>query len=325
MVLGFSSCKQEDEPQYRVPTAFKINTPALQNVEFETATDVTDGSTFNLFCSQPDYGFSAVCNYSALVSLDPECNPETAVNLSNTNATSSVMAFKTYDLGVALSELTGYNAAEDYYNSDLYKETGGVFTAYFRAVCQIPGIESSLIVSDNVVSLNKVKLNFQEKVPGWIYICGEVKTLDGAETNGFLAPSQGNYNTYKEFWSLYEPDDMIDSKLYVGQFLLYPKSDTPDTGNPDDATGFRFFTELLGWTPEASLGSNPADFYTFPITDRFSAGYEGPVVAQGLGNWGVHVTADTPMTVVVDVPNLKVYIKEGIHEVTFLDRTPEFH
>ncbi|MDE6297909.1 MAG: hypothetical protein K2L89_08685, partial [Muribaculaceae bacterium] len=72
MVLGFSSCKQEDEPVYHAPTTFTVNEPALQNQAFRTKTDMTDKETFNLYCSQPDYGYSAICNYSALVSLNPD-------------------------------------------------------------------------------------------------------------------------------------------------------------------------------------------------------------------------------------------------------------
>ena len=88
---------------------------------------------------------------------------------------------------------------------------------------------------------------------------------------------------------------------------------------------FRFFSELLGWTNTASLGSAEGDFYVLPIADKFAAGFDGDIVLQGLGNWGVWVSEQTPMTIVVDLVQNKLYVKEGFHDVTFVGRNPEFN
>ena len=98
-----------------------------------------------------------------------------------------------------------------------------------------------------------------------------------------------------------------------------------NAGNPDACAQFRFFTELLGWVADASLGSNEADFFCLNITDKWEAGFSGDIITPGLGNWGVFVTEATPVTIVVDQVNLKVYVKEGVHEVTFVGRDPEFN
>ncbi len=126
---------------------------------------------------------------------------------------------------------------------------------------------------------------------------------------------------------------MIGEKLCVGVFDLFSRfadfADTSDefnADNPDACSQFRFFTELLGWTPEASLGSNEADFYVLPITDKWVAGYSGDIVNKGLGNWGIFVPeGNQPVTIVVDQLNLKIFVKEGAHTVTFVGRDPEFN
>lgn len=323
MVLGVSSCKQEDEPKYHAPTKFTVNEPALQNQAFRTSTEMTDPQTFNLFCSQPDYGYSAICSYSALVSLDPEAPLDKWVALPNENSSSASMAIKTFELGVAINNLLNVENYDDFVARDLYNKE---YKCYFKAVCEIPSIEGSRIVSSNTVCYNKVMINYAEKLPAWIYICGDVQNIDTEVTNGFTAPSAANYDTYKNNFALYEPNDMIGEKLYVGVFNLIPKEGA--LTDPDDVNNcaqFRFFTELLGWTNTASLGSNEADFYVLPITDKWESGYSGDVVNQGLGNWGIMVTEVKPVTIVVDQLNLKIFVKEGAHEVTFVGRDPEFN
>lgn len=321
MVLGFTQCKQEEDPQYHAPTTFKVNTPALQNQEFKTSSEMTDPSTFNLFCSQPDYGFSAICNYSALVSLDPNCPEDSAIELENTTPTQAAMSIKTFELGVAVNKLLGIGNLADYEANDAVKSPMAV---YFRAVCEIPGIEGSRIVSQNVVSYNKVLIGYAEKMPAWIFICGDVTDLGNNVTGSFIAPSASNFDLYKAYLALYEPDDMIGQKLFVGTFNLTKVCDDPASAGPDQCAQFRFFTELLGWSTDASLGSNEADFYCLPVTDKVAAGYEGDIVDHGLGNWGVAVAEVSPVTIVVDVVALKIYIKEGVHTVTFTGRTPAF-
>lgn len=329
LAAGFTSCKQNDEPKYKDPTTFTINTPALQNQLLETNDDMTNTETFNLFCSQPDYGYSAIANYSAIVSLDPSV-PSTEADieagksliLENMNPTSGAMAIKTYALAIAANKLAGISEEDQYEGSAFDK---GPVTLYFRALCEIPGIESSRIVSSNVVTYNKVKVVYAVLKPGWIFICGDVTTVDGSHTQAFLAPAAANAAEYENF-RLYEPVEQAGNKLYVGQFMLNPNENGADHSSPDNASSFRFFTELLGWTDTASLGSHTDDFYKEVITDAVSGGamFQGDVVAKGLGNWAIHTTELLPLTIVVDVTGLNVYVEEGLHNVTFEGRTPKF-
>lgn len=321
VVLGFSSCKQEDNPQYHNPTTFTVSTPAMQDVEFETAQEMTDAATFNLFCTQPDYGYSAICKYSALVSLDPEAPEEKWVALENQNPASAAMSIKTFDLGIALIKLSEIYSQEEFEAATLSQKP---VKAYFRAVCEIEGIEGSRIVSQNAVSYNAVRVRYAEKKAAWIYICGDVRNPETLVEDGFKGPNAANFDHYKNNFALYEPTEKIGEKIFVGVFDLVPKADKEGKSEADQCSQFRFFTELLGWVADASLGSNEADFYCLPVTDKWQAGFSGDVIPQGLGNWGVNVDVYSPVTIVVDTQNNKIYIKEGAHNVTFTGRTPSF-
>lgn len=332
LLLGAASCSQEENPKYHNPNAdsFKINTPGLQDQALYTTGDMQDASTFNLFTSQPDYGFSGVCNYSAIVSLDPTCpdpttpeGKEKSFALPNENPTSAIMAIKTFELANALNKLLGIPDQEAFDANQTVKQP---LKAYFRAVCEIPGIEGSRVVTSNVTSYNNIHLVYAIKQPGWIYICGDVQTTGGddAVKNGFTGPAASAFDFYKDF-RLYEPEDMIGEKLYVGHFWLTPKSGTFNPTNPDDESQFRFFTELAGWSTDYSVGSNINDFYcenTELVDD--SVFYEGTLIMNGLGNWGISVAEPKEVTIVVDLTGLKCYFKLGDWDVTFSARTPSF-
>lgn len=326
VALGFSSCKQEDEPKYQDPTTFTINEPALKNQAFTCGVDMTDKATFNLFCSQPDYGYSAICNYSALVSLDPKAPIDEWIALPNENPTQAVMAIKTYELGVAINKLLGITSQEDF---DANGAGNTAHKAYFKAVCEIPGIEGSKIISGNAVSYDQVYIQYAEKKAGWIYILGDISDANGEHPNGFTTPNMTNYDDYKAYWSLYEPADMIGEKIYVGHFMLNTKVFNPDADNPvNNCSQFRFMNELKGWTEDTSFGSHKDDFYVDPITDKYETEYKGDIVHPGRGNWGIwnceEGATQIPLTIVADLGDLKVYVKKGHLNVTFVGRNPSF-
>lgn len=345
IVLGMTSCSQEDEPKYHAPTpgSFTINAPALQDQYLETGTDLTNQTTFNIFCgSQPDYGFAAAgLNYSALVSLDPNV-PDVDANvpdqtpksvlIPSMSGSTGEMTFSTYYLGAAVCQLLGIESADEFaQNADVAEP----LKIYFRGVCEISGMDNSRILSSNTVSYNKVFVpEFTELKPAWIYVTGNVATLDGFEMKGgegFQTPSAANLEEYMKF-AIYEQE--IGSKIYIGSFQLMPNKSNadpanPDTSNSDAASVFRFFTQLLGWTKDASIGSNENDFYCMPITDQLAddATFKGDGVWQGLGNWGVHVGVLTPITVVVDAAKtdaIKVWYKEGVWDVQMTGGEPTF-
>lgn len=337
MALGFSSCKQEDEPKYHDPNpaTFIINTPALQNQSFLTANDQMDASTIKLYCSQPDYGYSAVCNYSALVSLNPDAPIEEWIELKNVNATSAEMSIKTYDLGAAVNQLLNITSQEQF---DADNIGANRYKCYFKAVCQIPGIESSKVISANYASYNKVAIQYCVLKPGWIYITGDLINEETGASQNFAEPAPSKQEEFLANWALYEPEDLIGEKLYVGHFTLAPGEKAQEgSTNIDDQPGFRFFTELNGWSDKSvQVGSHLDDFYKYPVTDPANSNWSETgefeataanenFVYPGQGTWQWFTTEEIPMTMVVDLVDLKLYVKKGTYSVTFSGRIPTFN
>lgn len=325
LAAAVTSCEDAKEPKYKAPTTFTINTPALQDEVLVTTGDQDDKSTFNLFCSQPDYGFSAVCEYGVQVSLTNQFIDEDEENgvaatyctLTNQAASQSAMSFRTYDLAVAMTELLDITNREEY---DAYIAAGKptVMPLYFRATCRIPGVKGSEIVSSNTVTYNAVTFSYAIPTAGIIYIAGHVTNPETGVSNDFKEPSSGFAEFYKDF-ELVEP--VIACKLYAGTFIL--KESEPNKGIPDDCAQFRFFTELNGWGDVAvQVGSHEGDFYVEPITDLFVDGlYTGNAV-YGQGNWGIYTEgwteAERTYTLVVglqDKANPKVWFKQGVWDV----------
>ncbi|MDE6408671.1 MAG: hypothetical protein K2K81_00290 [Muribaculaceae bacterium] len=121
-----------------------------------------------------------------------------------------------------------------------------------------------------------------------VYVCGDVSTGPDGEYNNFLAPSSANQEVYDQYWSLKDEGNGIFTGLY------YIPIKVLDPEYSYDLPQFRFFTELLGWTSEASLGSAEDDFFCLPADLD-----EGPktftIVHPGLGNWGANLpTSDKP-------------------------------
>lgn len=128
-----------------------------------------------------------------------------------------------------------------------------------------------------------------------IYICGYVMSPEG-EWNNFLSPSKSNQEIYDEHFRLTE----TESGIFEGSYYF---ANSSTMGYPENLPQFRFFTDLLGWSPVASLGSAVPDFYCTPVD--LSSGYaKCNIVKNGLGNWGptidmewkpawIHVKVDT--------------------------------
>ncbi len=109
VLLGFSSCSEDKDPVYKAPTQFVLNTPVFQDQYYELA----PGQTFTLVASQPDYGYSAITQYSAEVSLTE--NFENYIALPSTGTgTLAKMTFNDADLATALCELHGFDSEDNY-------------------------------------------------------------------------------------------------------------------------------------------------------------------------------------------------------------------
>ncbi len=158
----------------------------------------------------------------------------------------------------------------------------------------------------------------------YIYIIGNITDPVSGQTNNWLAPIRSNREWYDKYFRLNNVKGK--GEIYSGQFYLEPKEYSYEGGaeNLDNFSQFRFFTDLLGWSREASIGASWADFTVVSIADEVDAGYSGYTRSEGLGNWGIYCEERIPLTIVVDLEKNKIYVKKGFHEISFSDGEPVF-
>lgn len=272
-VLGLASCSQDRDPVLQTPTEFVLNEPAMQDQYIQ----LTAGNTLELVASQPNYGYSAIAQYSAEMSLTPDFAEYR--ELESLTPTLARMSFKQEDVATALCELQGIATEEDF----AAKYPDGVMPPgkiYFRAVCELAGVENTRIVS-NVVSYNEVVGYFAVPVPGYIYLVGQCE--------GWAGPTESNAAHYAD-WRLFEPSNAIGSKVYSGTFNI----------NAGEAM-FRFYTKLTGWDADSygsQVDDNPIEF------PEFTDGSFTTAVVKGKGAFSFPNWVGGEMTVTVDMSDM---------------------
>ena len=306
-VLAFSSCCADKEPIYQRPAenSMVLNVPAMQDQYI----DLTEGDYLELTTSQPDYGYSAVANYGAQVSLTEDFSVYENVDVVNTNV--AAMQMKQESIAVAYCALKGVEDPDQW--AEMFPEGVPYETLYFRATCELSGVTGSYIAS-NVVTYNHIKPYFAVPTPGYIYLIGD--------PNGWAMPDAGPE------WRLYEPKNNIGCGIYSA---VFSSSDVDEEGNPRTPNGFkvgnnefRFYTELIDWGSDGqlpSVGSGPNDFTS--VTVEFEDGSYAGKAVPGKGNWLIEDWDGGDITIVVDMSdpnNMTVTITAGAQEVFI----PEF-
>lgn len=280
VALGFSSCKEDRGPKYHDPSEFVLNQPAMMNQYI----DLAEGNTLELVASQPDYGYSAIANYSAELSLTEDFATFEAV--TPTDVHQARMTFKQEDIALAMCTLLGIEGEDSF--KEMYPD--GVMpymTVYFRGVCQLEGVSGSLITS-NVVKYNNIRGYLAVATPGYIYLVGNPE--------GWSGPEESNAAHYAP-WRLFEPEAAIGSKIYVGVFNL------------PSAPMFRFYTALTGWDADSygtQVDDNPIDYPEFTGDDEFTAplvkgkgSYNFPNFPGGTVTITVNMSEDNNYTVTI--------------------------
>lgn len=266
--VGMNSCSLDRDPVYQEPTTFVLNEPAMQDQYIDLAAD----NTIELVCSQPNYGYSAITQYSAQMSLTEDFAK--VYDLESADKTLARMAIKQGDVCNGIVELAGFTTEEEfaeYYAKNPYQKV------YFRAVAQLDGVESSKIIS-NVVAYNHLKPYYSVAQPGFIYLVGAPE--------GWAGPTESNAAHY-DAWKLSEPKDAIGSKVYSGVF--------------DIAAGsaiFRFYTALTGWDADSygtQADDNPVEF------PDFTEGSFTSSMVKGKGSYSFPNWPGGKMTIVVDM------------------------
>lgn len=256
-VMGFASCSQDKEPVYTKPTEFKLNVPPFASQIYELA----EGNEILITCSQPDYGYSAVTNYSIEVSLTPDfnvCEP-----IKSIDGTQAAMRFKDVDFATAINVLFDIKD-EETWAAHVAENPSLTTKLYVRAVASLPNIEDSEIRSGNSFEMTNVKYFYSVPQPGVIYVIGNYQ-------GAWIAPQEANAELLAPY-TLSEPADAIGSKIYSGTIEFQVE---------DDAI-FRFYTELTDWDGGASWGCASGDGSDKPYDCTFNSDneYEG-TVAEG--------------------------------------------
>lgn len=282
LMMGLAACDTKTEPVYQDPTpgSFVLNTPVLQDQYI----DLGSTSTIELVTSQPDYGVSTIATYSAQMSLTGDFETS-CYNLASTMGTVARMTISAQAISTGVTELLGYTDDPDQYAVD-YPDGFTYMPIYFRAVCQIANVPSSLIYS-NVVTYNHLKPEFLVPMPASIY-------LIGSPAGNWTAPLEDNLETLKD-WALTEASNAVGSNVYTGVF------DMPA------APMFRFYTDLNGWDEGGSVGTQVDDN---PISFDFVDGQVYDVV-RGKGSFEFPGWTGGTMTIQVDLNTMKVTFWEG--------------
>ncbi|MGN0210886.1 MAG: SusE domain-containing protein [Muribaculaceae bacterium] len=265
-LVGFTSCSEDRDPVYKAPTTFVLNVPEMQNQYIE----LTEGNVLELTCSQPDYGYSAICVYSAEVSLTEDFAEYK--ELAAAEESQCHIQLKQEDIATAICQLHGVTDEESYVDRPAE-------TVYFRAVCKIKQVENSTIKS-NVVAYNRVKAYFAIPQPGFIFLVGQPE--------GWAGPTAGNAAHY-EPWKLKENADEIGSKVYHGTFTI-------DAGS----AMFRFYTALTGWDAD-SYGSQADDS---PLDFDFTDGQFSSRMVKGKGSFNFPNWTGGDMEITVDMSDM---------------------
>ncbi len=227
LAVAVSSCGNERDTIIQKPAdgSFKLNDYPFQSeyIDLETAKDI------ELTCSQPDYGFAAIANYSLDVALTDDFSDEKKVyNIKpQGSGTLAKMVYSANDLATAITTLHGYTSSEE-------KTDIPACPVYCRAVCEIAGAPDSRVVS-NVIKLDKVKTFFAVREPAFIYCIGNY-------AGDWIGPEEGNYQALKPYRLT---EQIIDSKIFYGEIQF----------TADENPTFRFYTALTGWDDD-SWGSD---------------------------------------------------------------------
>lgn len=282
--FAFTSCEDEKEPVYNIPTEFVLNIPPMA----ESVYVLHAGDVVEFTCSQPNYGYSAVTNYAVDFSAEEEfieATEETPANyftVTPINSTSAKLELNAEDIAKGICARHGVEAFVDYPEEGIPAEA-----AYVRVRAWLSGVASSAIVS-NTVALGGIEVyNPYPAVPGQIYIVGAL--------TGWTEPSSSNQEHY-DSWKLDETG--VGTNIYVGSFEV-----------PAGEQYFRFYQSLSGWGEDGKLPSigpaaNDGDNTEVTITSEPSEWTAVP----GKGAW--YTSADWaggPVTFTVDLSDKNNY------------------
>lgn len=312
VMLGFTSCESTTDPKLELPSqdpaavSFEINQPVIGAQALQLAPDGTFDMIVN---SQPAYGAPLVVTYSAQVSITGNWgNADEVYDLKADTQDFHTVTFKQNELAVAITSLMGYEKVTDKNTGDVtYYKDGQPYTGpvdgfgpdkvYLRGVAQVGSIKDSKCYS-NAVEYEQVDWYLAFKEPAILWIIGNY-------AGSWIAPTTDNEAALRGGgWYLSEPDDAVESNIYVGTF------DFANSG--EGSMIFRFYTKLTGWDDD-SYGSQVDDN---PIAQEWKNGDSTDAkLVKGKGSYQFDDNIGL-ITLVVDMSSMQTYFYKGARTVT---------
>ncbi len=292
----FTSCKddRDDNPTFRTPTEFKVNTPAMTDQYIQLSED----NTVHLTWSQPNYGYNAQATYSIQVGVVQDDGSIKWSQKTIKDDDGNVIGYEddfmisTYTtcsanisaegMAMEINQADGVKEIEQYVDKGFRKIAVRVKAALIESnTTEVPG---STIISEPVF-FNHMRSFRVIKKPAFIYLIG---------TPGeWLAPIPANAAALEE-WKLEETE--IGNKNFEGTFDL-----------PAGELSFRFYEKLTDWGGGDSWGADVPDLNNVACELKDGAFDFKPVV-KGQSNWKFESIPAGSYTITFNMKDLSLRI-----------------
>lgn len=180
------SCQEDDHVVLQQPDSFVLNVPKYASGIY----DLQNMETIEFTTTQPDYGFTAVANYSVEISLDQNFTNYVELPGSYTSAKFNVNAI---DIALSLMSLHGVEVEEDFPTDPL--------PLYVR-LTSVLNSKNDGAVKSNIIELPRVKGYFALDpvvMPENMYIIGNVAGNWSWDNSTEMIPVWGSPG---KFWAM---------------------------------------------------------------------------------------------------------------------------
>lgn len=293
----FTSCKddRDDNPTFRTPTEFKVNTPAMTDQYIQLSED----NTVHLTWSQPNYGYNAQATYSIQVGVVQDDGSikwsQKTIKDDDGNVIGSEDDFmiSTYTtcsanisaegMAMEINQADGVKEIEQYVDKGFRKIAVRVKAALIESnTTEVPG---STIISEPVF-FNHMRSFGVIKKPAFIYLIGNY-------ASPWIEPKASNAEVLED-WKLVETE--IGNKNFEGTFDL-----------PAGDFIFRFYEKLTGWGADNSWGADVPDMNDVPCKLKDGVFDFKPVV-KGQSNWKFESIPAGSYTITFNMKDLSLRI-----------------
>ena len=188
-MLTACSEDRDSNPTLQDATTFHLNTPAI--AQGESTYDLAKGSTLNLTCSQPDYGYTAPVIYQVQVSIDPNFKQNTEAGKGVEYKTLAA-SYTSANMNVDAVELN--NAVVKLYQNanNGADPTGQNIPVYIRLRAHVDFTDNTYINS-NVIELPHTQVSYVASTPTQMFLSGaSIHHGNEAKQMGLIYVDNGN-------------------------------------------------------------------------------------------------------------------------------------